>query len=404
MRFQLLSPNVRLLLIVLVFISIIFGIATTVRLRSHTRRIIAYIPKIFLILVQILVVNIMYCMNIGEAPEEWKSIYESVRRYDIDFWIIIVAAFLFVNFLEVILITNRYSKRISRSSIKESLDSMPIGICFFNSNGITLLANNLMQKLCYIITGNPIGNASLFADEVCGQIKQIGEEYYYFYKENIRLGRKNVVQLVAMNTTKLQLLTEELESKNIEIERLNKGLLEYSSNIDTLTRQKEILAAKSNIHDYFGRILLMTRISINNHERDYSKLVREWKECIALFRRGHSADNTHGINEQLMQIANNLNIRLTIDGDLTANPLYVKAVKECITNAVRHANASDIWVQIYEDGIIIKNNGNMPQNNIVEGGGLRYLRQSVEKAGGKMIIDINSEFCLKITQLGSANV
>ena len=66
------------------------------------------------------------------------------------------------------------------------------------------------------------------------------------------------------------------------------------------------------------------------------------------------------------------------------------AIREAMTNAIRHAGANELTVQteIQENTLyaVIKNNGSRPIASISEGSGLSTLRSRIERAGGNMEI------------------
>ena len=70
--------------------------------------------------------------------------------------------------------------------------------------------------------------------------------------------------------------------------------------------------------------------------------------------------------------------------------MLTAAVRECMTNSVRHAGATELRVVISCDGTaataVITDNGKAPPSEITEGGGLSSLRAKVEKHGGTMKI------------------
>ena len=81
--------------------------------------------------------------------------------------------------------------------------------------------------------------------------------------------------------------------------------------------------------------------------------------------------------------------------------LLTCAVRECVTNAVRYAEATELYVAFDEDEtqahVCVTNNGRVPEGDIVEGGGLSTLRRRVERAGGSMIVQSRPRFQLTVT-------
>ena len=81
--------------------------------------------------------------------------------------------------------------------------------------------------------------------------------------------------------------------------------------------------------------------------------------------------------------------------------LLTVAIRECATNTVRHAEGSEMTVDISDaDGYVcasITNNGKQPEQEVTEGGGLGALRRRIESAGGTMAVESAPVFRLNIT-------
>ena len=79
--------------------------------------------------------------------------------------------------------------------------------------------------------------------------------------------------------------------------------------------------------------------------------------------------------------------------------LLTCAVRECVTNAVRYAAATELHADFTENEhtatVTVTNNGAPPKSEIVEGGGLSTLRHRVERAGGTMVVQ--SAPCFQLT-------
>ena len=73
---------------------------------------------------------------------------------------------------------------------------------------------------------------------------------------------------------------------------------------------------------------------------------------------------------------------------------------ETLTNAVRHAGAKQLWIDMEqtETAHIIRytNDGAVPTGPVTEGGGLSTARRKIEAAGGQMRIDAEPRFMLTI--------
>ena len=87
--------------------------------------------------------------------------------------------------------------------------------------------------------------------------------------------------------------------------------------------------------------------------------------------------------------------------DREASYILTAALRECATNAVRHAEASGLYADLSRKDsmvtIVITNDGKVPENSILEGGGLSSLRRRVERAGGTMRIQSMPVFSLTVS-------
>ena len=90
-----------------------------------------------------------------------------------------------------------------------------------------------------------------------------------------------------------------------------------------------------------------------------------------------------------------MHLQLQMDG-VPEQAVFLEAVRECMTNAVRHAGAGAMYVQATPHRIVITNNGKPPERPITEGGGLSNLRQKVEQQGGTMTVESAPVFRLQI--------
>ena len=90
-----------------------------------------------------------------------------------------------------------------------------------------------------------------------------------------------------------------------------------------------------------------------------------------------------------------------LPGQDDAAYLLVCAVRECVTNAVRYAKASELYADFSETqnqvGVTVTNNGIAPAGPIREGGGLSTLRRRIERAGGTMDVQSQPYFKLTVT-------
>ena len=81
--------------------------------------------------------------------------------------------------------------------------------------------------------------------------------------------------------------------------------------------------------------------------------------------------------------------------------ILICAVRECVTNAVRYAEATRLYAEFSENettaSVTVTNNGIPPTEEISEGGGLSSLRSRVERFGGEMIVQSLPVFSLTVS-------
>lgn len=313
-------------------------------------------------------------------------------------------------------------EHITPASIKEGLDRLPAGLCYHNKDGVPKLINHRMDNLCRYITGEPLFDANEFwrklkkGEVLPGNIAQqtgenpivtvLGNTTLSFTKIEREIGGEKLFEIRATDITQKFALSNKLRKSNNELRELNRRLQEYGENVYDITREREILTAKVNIHDMLGKAQLATKRYIESSDSNITKeeLVDIWNGTLYLFDGGF-ADTKDDVNlDELYDAAKIMGIRLIIDGTVPKDKSFLRFVmsgaRESLTNAVHHAKASELKVKLYSTytHFIIEytNDGLQPTSEISEGGGLSSLRQSVEGAGGIMETDIYPKFILRL--------
>lgn len=321
----------------------------------------------------------------------------------------------------------KYQKHaITRSSIKESADTLPMGLCFARSSGQTFLVNRRMEELCHVMCGESLQNAEKFWQMVSEgrlangvQRSRVLEapallfpdgSSWVFDRQSLMMDGTEVVQLTASDTTELHRLASRLRQENAMLCGMNDRLEEYGKNVEELTRIRERLTMKVRIHDSIGQNLLATRHLLTREAQGgygipVEPVLKKWHMTIAMLRRETEPEKSEGALRYLTDAAESAGVRLVVNGSLpehgAAEELAVTAGAEALTNAVRHAGAGEIHMKVIETPtayiVTFTNDGRKPDKPVKEGGGLSGLRRQIEDAGGTMDISAEPEFELKIT-------
>ena len=312
----------------------------------------------------------------------------------------------------------RYRKKsVTRSSVRESIDHLPTGLCFSNKIGVVLLANHRMYDLCQKIVGRDLQNAWLFWEilskgVVCDDVERLtqGEQPTFRLPDGTvwafsRSISGGVVQLMAADITQMQKLADDLAETNLELAEQNLRLRQYGKNAEQLARLQEQLDTKARIHSQFGQALLATRHFLLSEDELPGPVLSRWEETINSLRMAKGTHPTGGSLESLKDAAQAAGLSLDIHGSLPDRPetatLFLFAAMEALTNAVRHADAQHLYFEITQtqdlDIARFANDGNIPTAPVTEGGGLGSLRRKTEQAGGTMTIETKPAFALVIT-------
>lgn len=301
-----------------------------------------------------------------------------------------------------------------RNSVKDAFDNLPSGICFFDKNGILTLCNRKMYSLILEFTGKDPQSLAEVRDLMERSPAVVQKEHrvyldehgmaWRFAAEQVKTNDGGIyTQLTAVDVTELYRKTKELEKNNLALEEYGRRLRRLSADIITVTREEEILKMKMRIHDDIGRSVISTRLFLQG-DRPIDELdLSVWKNAVRLLKHeAEEPDETNAL-KSLESAGAGIGIRLHTDGALPhggAADILVAAIRECMTNAVRHAGARDLYVQLDHGAetasAVITNSGVLPEGEIISGGGLTSLRFRVESCGGTMKIEASPRFRLTV--------
>lgn len=298
-------------------------------------------------------------------------------------------------------------RQISPVSIKESSDHLPCALCFAWENGQPCLKNYKMDELSHQLTGEALMNANEFWEAVAQRpiITLSNGQTWSFERTQQDLSGQSVYQITGTNITEEARLQRELEKDNLRLKTMNLRLRQYGQEVQELTREKEILRAKTRVHDETGHVLLQTRQFLSGARGDAESICAEWRQNTHLLLGKYADEKPVDTFEQLSRAARAIGVTIERNGvfpeDGTENAhLIESAAHECLTNLVRHANGTrlEIFGEATANGWEIRylNDGDAPSQPIVEGSGLSSLRAQVEAAGGAMAVEHAPRFRLTL--------
>lgn len=412
---------VQTLISILYFSLIIFSLCIAFLCSHHKHKYVFIITESMItIFFSILLIGCLTYFDIDDISKlDPVSTFAVSIPVSIDF--LLLSLFTLLNlFITIVLIRNR-KNTISKRSIKEAFDDLPCGICFYEANGVTRLVNSKRNDFSIRITGEYLLNGKKFISILTDEnIKrnslshQEEEEYiislddhvYSFRRREHQLSDKSLYEIIATDITRKHQLSRELNKKNKELSSFNKRMREYGETIEELTIEKETLSAKRNIHDKLGKLLILSRQSLDKDRTEEEKevLLSTWKNTLIAFEsmKENESNDTY---DELFKAAKDIGISIIFSGrrpeSRKGKKIAAKAIIECMTNTIKHAKGNEVYVSFKERNrfieIQITNNGEQPKEEIKEGGGLSSLRLLIEREGGSMKIISFPRFEMNIT-------
>ena len=320
-------------------------------------------------------------------------------------------------------------------SVKEAIDSYPGGLCFSEAGGRPILVNHIMNSLVSKLTGHTVLNADMVWSEISAIESRNGctklnepwfstnritidknslifrfpdERIWHFRRQRLSEDGIGSVQTETSEITELYSMSHKLYENNLQLDQLRKRQVALLENIVEINREKELLGAKMKIHDDLGKCIVAAKKYLSLGEAsdtEYFKLIKSWSDAISNMENVPlQGVNTSG-EEELDKVADLIGCRIIYTGEAPAERgarlLLYSAVREALTNAVRHGGASELTVTIDRDEnaylISISNNGRQPAGRITESGGLINLRRLLEQEGALLTLSYDNGYALNIS-------
>ena len=312
-------------------------------------------------------------------------------------------------------------KHLGFNAIKESFDRLPTGVCFFDRTGSIVLCNQQMYQLSrYLLDSDMqyLGEVQEALSAPGGgivRIPDIDNTYRFPDKTVWRFEKTEVtdrygtsyIQLTAADVTELQRALVQLTVDSKKLQEDAEKLKQLSDNAGALAREKELLDAKSAMHDGLAACITLTKQYITGEfdGMDPGVVCHAWEEVMA-FRDAIRLPARKKLLDSAKASGVTVRIRGQEPTDGEAELLYT-AMQVCLNNAIQYAKATEISANIWENQdsytVVIRNNGKPPEKEITEGGGLTNLRHRIENSGGKMTVQSYPRFALAIEIPKSGN-
>ena len=239
--------------------------------------------------------------------------------------------------LSSLLLLRRKSRRqLSPVSIKESCDHLPSALCFALENGLPCLKNLKMDELSHLLTGEALLNANVFWKAIESQpiVTLENGQTWSFERVQMEMAGKSIYQITGTNITEEARLQREVEKDNLRLKGMNRRLRQYGQDVQEATREKEILRAKTRVHDQIGRALLQTRQFLSGAQGDAESVCAAWRQNVRLLLGKYSDEQRVDTFDQLARAARAIGVTIALRKILTKKQLWVAGCLGAVAHSV----------------------------------------------------------------------
>lgn len=333
----------------------------------------------------------------------------------------IVAAADFLLIWEIVRLRRLKRQELSRDSVKQAIDLLPSGICYFTPSGSVKLCNMQMHILFRTLsqsdlqTLTELQDALAHCDAGSGVIRLSHERQTYLfpdgkawrYRQNVVTDEDGAVYTETIFSDMTELYHKKLELKE-QIKQLNaisRELKLLSDNVLILTREKEVLSAKTKLHDYMGAgLIAMRQILRHNQTEEAANAIELLRQAVSAIKNDNTYPQGRSELDGFMHDAEAIGIKVNLSGELPEQEelrcVMILAMRECLTNSVRHAGATALHVAVEKNGdsfsMKTTNDGKAPETEVVPKGGLHNLYRHIADCGGTMEIQWKPVFVLTV--------
>jgi signal transduction histidine kinase len=195
----------------------------------------------------------------------------------------------------------------------------------------------------------------------------------------------------------------------------NRELRSAQAIIANTARDAERLRISRELHDAWGHELTALGLQLeiashvaepgraNDHVRQAkglaSALLAKVRDVVATLREAERCDLKDAL-EALAQSVPVPAIHVDFAPGVRVSPdqahALIRCAQEAVTNAIRHAEASNLWLQVTSDGegvrLVARNDGSARSTASSPGSGLLGMRERVEFLGGKLAVRTGVDF------------
>jgi len=363
----------------------------------------------FILVLEYLLLQMISELLHGKTEFNSTSLSQLFGRIHIGWWCLGIATIMGISIRLAAFFKHWKEEHITPMSVKDSIDKLHAGLCYWEEGGRIILSNKMMDEICLAVSGELLLNGQKFFESIEEECVSLPDgTIKYFFHNLVEFDDKQIHELIAADVTELYKKNMLLEQETLNLQKMNESLRRYNQNIEEVVRKQEILDAKVYIHDEMNRLMLVTTAMTETAlpEEEFESVLTLWRNNAVLLGNEAEKNETDIDISEIDRLADLLGIHILWTGkQLVEIPkkyreLLVVSVREAIANAVKHAQAEHIAVDMnmVEQKLIIaiSNDGKRPTGKVNEGGGLSNIRRMVEEHNGTMKAFAKEQFELQI--------
>lgn len=303
-------------------------------------------------------------------------------------------------------IHRRNSGTITAHTISDAIQSLPYGVLVYEEGSIHLI-NNLMIDLGAQIQGDLFSSPETLWEDIINHAQAIDpiisefgndplvrlkDKIWRFYKIEHQKDGQIYYEIYALDTTFLYQTLLDIEKETHILKTQSKSLKLLIKDLFITHKQEEVLNYKIKIHNNMGEAILRSQKVLKDNE-DIKEELKRWD--ILLNRLSHSFSDqleksTYEVLNDLIKAGEDIGCRLHIKGEYPDGKDYAdtfyEIIRESMINAKKHADAKNVYVAIEsadnETEILIYNDGNILEGEFELKGGLKQMKEEIEKNWG----------------------
>ncbi|MDW7670479.1 MAG: hypothetical protein SCK57_03145 [Bacillota bacterium] len=311
---------------------------------------------------------------------------------------------------------------ISSLSLKEAVDRFPVGLLYADKRNRTLIRNPAMNQLLDHLNQYDVMDTRILWHNLSKAaatwniqewkvddnllVRTPGQGAWFITKEDIITQNMNYKQILAADITEEDKLTGMLEERNQQLEELQRELEQAAASMDRLIQEKEIVRMKTQIHDVLGqRLTILGRLLEAELDAPVlEKVIRPLITDLGQLIRDPIETSHHFLLSSMVESYAFIGTAIHITGQMPERSevamTFVEIIRECCTNALRHGQANNVYLKLkdveHHHCLEVQNDGTVPNNVLVEGGGIAGMRRRVEALQGNLSIILQPQFVIQV--------